>query len=160
MFQVGVPCYLRLYWGQSVSININKTKRHFSRNIHGARMFPQCFSVFHKRNIVSSVSFCFQDANYAYATRQRILTKIRACEHLQKFCEHKQASTFKLDGTIRYPYFYFNLFWMAWHWKPAINQYGCTTVNPAQQQQQSQPRLQGPLSTSRKYPSYGWSRVC
>ena len=48
----------------------------------------QCFP-----NIVSSVRFCFQDANYAYATRQGILTKIRACEHLQKFCEHEQAST-------------------------------------------------------------------
>ena len=24
----------------------------------------------------------------------------------------------------------------------------------------SQPRSQGPLSTSRKYPGYGWSRVC
>ena len=52
-------------------------------------MFPQCFP----GNIVSSVSFCFQDANYAYATRQGILTKIRACEHLQKVCEHEQAST-------------------------------------------------------------------
>ena len=57
------------------------------------RMFPQCFQVSHTGNTVSSVSFCFQDANYAYATRQGILTKIRACEHLQKFCEHKQAST-------------------------------------------------------------------
>ena len=36
---------------------------------------------------------CFQDANYAYATLQGILTKIRVCEHLQKFCEHEQAST-------------------------------------------------------------------
>ena len=52
--------------------------------------------------------------------RQGILTKIRACEHLQNFCEHEQASkhlifceqfeqrpnfasTFKLDGTTRYP---------------------------------------------------------
>ena len=24
----------------------------------------------------------------------------------------------------------------------------------------TQPRSQGPLSTSRKYPGYGWSRVC
>ena len=39
------------------------------------------------------VSFCFQDANYAYATWQGILTKIRACEHVQKFCENEQAST-------------------------------------------------------------------
>ena len=31
--------------------------------------------------------------NYAYATRQGILTKIRACEQLQKFREREQAST-------------------------------------------------------------------
>ena len=58
-----------------------------------------------------------QDANYAYSTRQGILTKVRAYEHLQKFCEHEQASThlifrairangkilstFKLDGAIQ-----------------------------------------------------------
>ena len=28
-----------------------------------------------------------------YATQQGILTKFRACEHLQKSCEHEQAST-------------------------------------------------------------------
>ena len=39
------------------------------------------------------VSFCFQDANYAYATRQEVLTKIRACEQLQKICDNEQAST-------------------------------------------------------------------
>ena len=44
-------------------------------------------------NIVSSVSFCFQGANYAHSKWQGILTKIRACEQLQKFCEHEQAST-------------------------------------------------------------------
>ena len=64
------PCYLGLNSGRSVSINVSKTRKHFS-----------------------SVSFCFQDANYAYATRQGILTKVRACEHLQKCCEHEQAST-------------------------------------------------------------------
>ena len=93
MFQVGLPCYLRLNSGWSVSINVNKTRKHFSRNIHGAWMFPQCFPVSHTGNIVSMVSFCFQHANYAYATRQGSLTKIRACEHLQKFCELEQAST-------------------------------------------------------------------
>ena len=61
-----------------------------SRNIHRARMFPQCFAVFHTGNIVWIL---FQDADYTYAARQGILTKIRACEHLQKFCEHEQAST-------------------------------------------------------------------
>ena len=93
MFQVGLPCYPGLNSGRSVSINVNKTRKHFSRNIHGARMFPQCFPVSHTGNIVSSVSFCLQDANYAYATRQGILKKIRACEHLQKFCQQEQAST-------------------------------------------------------------------
>ena len=95
MFQVGLPsrCYLGLNSGRSVSINVNKMRKHFSRNIHGARMFLQCFPVSHTGNIVSSVSFCIQDANYACATRQGILTKIRACEHLQKFCEHEKAST-------------------------------------------------------------------
>ena len=44
-------------------------------------------------SIRKTISFYFQDANYAYATRKGILTKIRECEHLQKFCEHEQAST-------------------------------------------------------------------
>ena len=56
-------------------------------------MFPKCFPVSYTGNIVSSVSFCFQDANYAYATRHGILTetmhastskklRARASEHL------------------------------------------------------------------------------
>ena len=56
-------------------------------------MFPHCFAVSHTGNIISSVPFLFQDADYIYATPQGILTKIRACEHMQKFCEHEQAST-------------------------------------------------------------------
>ena len=60
------------------------------RNIHGTHMFPQCFSVSHLGNIVSSVSFCFQDANYAYVTQQGISTKVQACEHSSNFCEHFQ----------------------------------------------------------------------
>ena len=54
-----------------------------------SHIFPQWFKVFRTGNIVSSV----QDANYGYATCQGILTKIRACEQLQKSCEHEQAST-------------------------------------------------------------------
>ena len=68
---------------RSVPINVKKTRTHFSGNIQGARVFLN----------VSCVSFCFQDANYAYATPKGILTKIRACEHLQKFCDHEQSST-------------------------------------------------------------------
>ena len=74
-------------------MKVNKTSKHFSRNIHGARMFPHCFAVSHTGNIVSSVLFLFQDVDYTYATPQRILTKIRACEHMQKVCKHGQTST-------------------------------------------------------------------
>ena len=55
-FRVGLTCYLGLNSGRSVSINVNKTRKHFSRNIHGARMFPQCSPISHMGNIVSSVS--------------------------------------------------------------------------------------------------------
>ena len=60
------------------------------------------------------VSYCFQDANYAYTTRtegnfnENPSMRARASEHSSNFCEQfeqrpKFASTFKLDGTIRYP---------------------------------------------------------
>ena len=100
----------------------NEDEKHFSSNIHGAHMFPQCLPVSHTGNIVSSVSFCGQDANYANTTRQGILTKnpcmqalakilrARASEHSSNFCEQFEQSTnfasiFKLDGTIRYSYY-------------------------------------------------------
>ena len=113
MFQVGLPCYMALNSGRSVSITVTKTtKKHFYRNIHAARMFPRCFPVSLTENLVSSVSFCFQDANYAYATRQGIFnenpsTRARASEDSFNFCEQFEqrpnfASTFKLDGTIHY----------------------------------------------------------
>ena len=80
--------------GRSVSVNVNETRKHFSRNIYGARMFPQFLPVCPTGNIVSSVKFCFQDAKYAYATRQGILTKIWAWKQLQKiYGERKQTST-------------------------------------------------------------------
>ena len=118
--------YLGLYSGRSVLINVNKTRKHFSRNIHGAHMFPQCFPVSHTGNIVSRVRFCFQDANCAYAAEQgnfkenpsmRALAKIlraRASEHSSNFCEQFEqrpnfASAFKLDGTILYPYYDFRI---------------------------------------------------
>ena len=57
-------------------------------------MFPQCFPVSHAGNTASSICSCFQDTNYAHATRQGILTEVRASEQLQKFCEHEQPSTY------------------------------------------------------------------
>ena len=125
MFQVGFPCHLGLNSGRSVSINVNKTRKHFARNTHSwrAHVSPMFPSFPYRKHCFPSQFFCFQDANYAYPTRQEILTKIRACEHFQTFCEHKQASThltlpeqfeqrpsfastFILDGTIRNPYFF------------------------------------------------------
>ena len=100
-FQVGLPCYLGLNSCGSVSIKVNKKRKHFSRNIHGACIFPKCFAVSHTGNIVSSVRFLFQDADYTYATRQGIYTKIRACEHSQKFCKHEQASTHLIFRALR-----------------------------------------------------------
>ena len=119
----GLPYYLGLNSGRSDSINVNKMRKHFSRNSHGARMFHQCFPVSHTGIIVSSVSFCFQDANskelclrytagnFNENPSMRALAKIlraRASEHSSNFCEQfeqrpKFASTFKLGGTIRYP---------------------------------------------------------
>ena len=80
----------------------------------------QCFLVSHMGNIVSSVSFCFQDANYALRymagnsnknPSMWALAKILwawASEHSSNFCEQFEqmpnfVSTFKLDGTIWYP---------------------------------------------------------
>ena len=57
-------------------------------------MFAQCFPVSHTGNIVCSVSFCFQDANYAYDFNEnpsmRALAKIlraRASELSFNFCD-------------------------------------------------------------------------
>ena len=79
-------------------VSFNKLQQNgevfFQKNSWRAHVSP-------RGNIVSSVRFCFQDANYAYATRRGILTKIRACEQLEQ--RPSFASTFKLDGTIQYP---------------------------------------------------------
>ena len=126
MFQVGLPCYLGLNSSRSVPISVNKTRKNFSRNIHGACMFPQCFSVSHAGNIVSSVSFKFSRCKlclhytagkFNKNPSMRALAKIlraRASEQSSNFCEQFEqrpnfASTFKWDGTIRYPIYFCNL---------------------------------------------------
>ena len=91
---MGLPCYLGLNSCGSVSMKINKTRKHFfQKQSWHAACFPNVSTVSHTGNIASSVRFLFQDVDYTYATRRGILTKIRACQHLQKFCEHEQAST-------------------------------------------------------------------
>ena len=122
MFQVRLLCCLGLKSRQSVSINVDKTRKHFARNTHSWRVqvFPQCFSVFHTGNIASTVSFLFSRCKLClYATQQGILTKIRACEHLKilraraskhssNFSEHFEqrpnfASTFHWMGPFDTP---------------------------------------------------------
>ena len=65
----------------------------FQKHSLGAHVCPVFRSFPYGKHCFQCQCFCFQVANYAYATRQGILTKIRACEHLQKFWEHEQAST-------------------------------------------------------------------
>ena len=122
MFQVALPCYLALKSGRPVSINVNKTRKHFSRNIHGARMFPP-FPIWETLFPVSALLFSgcklclrYTAGDFNETPSMRALAKIlraQASEHSYNFCEQFEqrpnfASTFKLDGTIRYPYIYNN----------------------------------------------------
>ena len=64
---------------------------HFSRNIHGAHIFNQCFPVCYTGNIVSSVSFSFQDSNSAYVRyTARDFDETPSMRAVAKFCEHQQ----------------------------------------------------------------------
>ena len=122
MFKVRLPCCLGLKSRQSVSINVNKTRKHFGRNTHSWRahvspMFPSlpyrkhCFQC--QFFLFSRCKLClrYTAGNFNENPSMQALAKIlqaRASEHSSNFCEQfKQrpnfASTFKLDGTIRYP---------------------------------------------------------
>ena len=78
----------------SVSIKVNKTRKHFfQKHSWHAHVSPMFRSFLYGKHCFQCPLFVSLDADYTYATRQGILTKIRACEHLQKFCEHDQASS-------------------------------------------------------------------
>ena len=132
MFHVGLPCYLRLSSGRSVSINVNKTRKYFSRNIHGARMFPQCFPVSHVGKhcfqcqfLFSRCKLCLRYIHGRKFTRKSehgALTKIlrvRAASSHLIFASNSSKGqilrALKLDGTIRYPYQYVGLL-IATYW--------------------------------------------
>ena len=72
---------------------LTKRGRIFPETFTAHACFPDVSRFAIRETLFPGVSFCFQDANYAYATRQGILTKIRACEQLKKFCEHEQVNT-------------------------------------------------------------------
>ena len=95
MFQVKLPCCLGLKSRQSVSINVNKTRKAFcqKQSFMARACFPNASQFPIPETLLTVSVFCFQHANYAYATQHGILTKIRACEHLPKFWEHEQAGT-------------------------------------------------------------------
>ena len=84
MLHAGLPRYLGLTSGRSVSIKVNKTRKHFFRNTHGACMFPRgkhLFSVF-----VSKM----QTMNFNQNPSMRAFAKIlraRASEHSSNFYE-------------------------------------------------------------------------
>ena len=105
--------------GRSVSINVNKRREYFSRNIHGARMFPNV-SQFPTREIYFPVSvllfsrckfIClrYTTGNFNENPSMRALTKLLRARARASDCEQFEqrtnfASSFKLDGTIRYAY--------------------------------------------------------
>ena len=119
MFHVGLPCYLGLNWGQSVSINSNETRKYFSRTFMARECYPNA-SQFPMRETLFPVSvFVFKmqimltlHGGEFKRKFQHALAKFlraRASEHSSNFCEQFEqrpnfASTFKLDGTIRKPY--------------------------------------------------------
>ena len=121
MFQVGLPCYLGLNSGRSVSINVNDEEAFFQKHpwrAYVSTMFPsfsygkhgfQCLFLF------SRCKLClrYTTGNFIENPSMRALSKIfraRASEHSSNFCEQFEqrpnfASTFKLYGTIWYPLF-------------------------------------------------------
>ena len=122
MFQVALPCYLGLNSGRSLSINVNKTRKHFPSIF--PFMAPACFPnvsqfpIWEKLFPVSALLFSrgqlclgYTAGNFNENPSMQALAKIlraRASEHSCNFCEQfgqrpNFASTFKLDGTVRYP---------------------------------------------------------
>ena len=99
MFQVGLPCYLGLNSGRSVSINLSKGRKHFFNNVHGVRMFSQCFPhgkhCFQCQFLFSRCKLClrYTAGNFNENLSMRALSKIlraRASEHSSNFCEQFQ----------------------------------------------------------------------
>ena len=95
MFQVGLPCFLGLNSGRLVSTNFNKTRKQFSRSIHGAWMlpsFPYGNHCFQCQFLFSRCKLCFRytTGNFNENPSMRALEnflRARASEHSSNFCE-------------------------------------------------------------------------
>ena len=110
MFQAGLPCcYLGVNSSRSVSTKIDKSRKHFSRNIHGARMFStlpylkdcfQCQFLFPRDKLCflyTAGNFnenldraCQQLKHFASTSKQALILFYRAIRAKAKFCAHFQ----------------------------------------------------------------------
>ena len=109
----------RLNPGRSVSINVNKTRKHFPETFMARPCFPMFLSFQHGKYcfqcqfLFSRCKLClpYTTGNFNENPSMRALAKLlraRASEHSSNFCEQFEqrpnfANTFKLDGTIQYP---------------------------------------------------------
>ena len=80
-----------------------KTRKHVSKNTRSAGMFPHCFQVLpHGKHSGFQRQFCFQEAKFASATRQKhfvfprgmeawqneeTITETRFSKHVSSFCK-------------------------------------------------------------------------
>ena len=102
------------------SISVNTTRKYFSRNILAWRAyvspmfpsFPYGKHCFQRQFPRCKLCLRYKAGNFNENPSMRALANIlraRSSEHSSNFCEQFEqrpnfASTFKLDGTIRYPY--------------------------------------------------------
>ena len=118
MFQVGLPCHLGLYASWLVSINVDKTRRHFAEtfmalacfpNVSESRiqetLFPVSIFVF-KMQIMLTLHGreFYRNSEHASTCKNFANTSKRAIRAKAKFCEH-----FQIGWTIQYPYFLYVL---------------------------------------------------
>ena len=74
-----LPCSRRKF----CFLRPGKTRKHVSRNTRSARMFPQCFPVLPHGKHCFQRQFCFQEAKFASATRQKHFVFPRGMETWQ-----------------------------------------------------------------------------
>ena len=108
MFQVGLPCYLGLNSGRSVSINVDKKRKHFPEKFMARASFPNVHSFPYGKHCFQC-QVLFSRCKLCREINENQSMRARASEHSSNFCEQFEqrpnfASTFELDGTIRHPY--------------------------------------------------------
>ena len=100
MFQVGLPCYLGLNSGWSVSINIDKTRKHFPEKFMTRTCFPN-FRSFPYGKHCFQCQFLFSRFKLCLRCTAGNLNENPSMRALENFCEHEQASTHLILRAIR-----------------------------------------------------------